>query len=357
MTSALELPADFTWRQSIVTDYLECPRRVYLQHVAQVPADYALDGYAAIAGTALHAAIAEVLNGLMAGDLPSREALAEILEESFTEALIEEQDRGASTDPARVATAIERLTTEQLDLAIALRDDPRLAAVDWRGVEEEFSFVDPHGRRFTGTIDAWGVAKQRVSLWGSTGRDRVSLEAGDLIVVDWKTGTETPLDSASRALNVQLAVYRSVLDGPARTFLAALRDLERPKRPKDAEGNGIPRMLEEFNPAYAAAVGLDLADTKALEQCRKRPKDAEGNPIPKRFERENPAWIEATSRPKGPLFHECRINDELVARSIADAIDGARLGLWPAAGAVTGACRTCPYRAHCVTSEAGYGEA
>lgn len=355
MTPALELPADFVWRQSIVTDYLECPRRVYLQHVAQVPADYALDGYAAIAGTALHAAIAEVLNGLTLGDAPSREALAQVLEDSFTEALVEEQDRGAATDPARVAVAMDRLVTEQLDLVVALRDDPRLAAVEWRGVEEEFEFTDPHGRRFTGTIDAWGVARERVALWGSTGRDRVALDRGDQVVVDWKTGTEVPLDSAARALNVQLAVYRSVLDGPSRTFLAALRDLERPKRPKDAEGNAIPRTLEEVNPAYAAAVGIELADTKALDQCRKRPKDADGNAIPKRLERENPAWIEATSRPKGPLFHECRINDELVARSIADAIDGARLGLWPAAGAVTGACRTCPYRAHCVTSEVAGG--
>lgn len=347
MTPALELPADFTWRQSIVADYLECPRRVFLQHVLQAPADYALDGYASIAGTALHAGIAEVLNGLTVGDLPSREALAEVLEEAFTEALVEEQERGAMTDPARLATAIERLTGEQLDLVIALRDDPRVRAIDWRGVEEEFEFTDAHGRRFTGTIDAWGVAREFVPAFGSSGRDRVSLSPGDVIVVDWKTGTEVPLDGASRALNVQLAVYRSVLDGPVRTFLAALRDLERPKRPKDASGEGIPRTLEEFNPAYAAAVGLELADVKALEQCRKRPKDEAGNPIPKRFERENPAWVEATNRPKGPLFHECRIQEDLVARSIADAIDGARLGLWPAAGAVRGSCRTCPYRSRC----------
>lgn len=358
MTNAIDLgtvalPLDFVWRQSIVADYLRCPRRVYLQHVAQVPADYALDGYASIAGTAMHHGLAEIVNGLQLGDVPSRERLAEVLVEGFTEAIVEEQDRGATTDPERLQPALDKLQGEQLDLLMVLLEDPRLKAIDWRGAEEEFEFVDAHGRRFTGTVDAHGVARDYVANFATSGRgERVALQPGDMVIVDWKTGSEgPPLDFVARSLNVQLGFYRAVLAGddgpPPRTFLGVLRDLERPKLPRDPQGNSIPKRLEEINPAYAQAVGIKLEDRRALEQCRKRPTG-----IPKWIERDNPAWIEATSRPKGPLFHECTIDDALVARSIADAIDGARLGLWPAAGAVNGECRSCPWRTKCTGATA-----
>jgi hypothetical protein len=343
VTPAAVLPPDFTWRQSIVAQYLSCPRQFELEHVLGVEPDHALDGYASIAGTALHAGNVEVLRASAFGKKIPREELAGFLADAFLRALEEAQEGGARTDPDRVGPALERLQGEQLDLVMALQDDPRIRAVEWRGLEEPFELTYPDGRRFTGTIDAWGVARERVVL----DPEAPAVEVGEKVIVDWKTGTEVPLDYASRALNVQLAIYRGTLGG-GRVFLGVLRDLARPKRPTDQNGDVIPKTFEEINPAYARAVGLDPAHSHlALEQCRKKPKDAAGNFIPKRIQRENPAWHEAVSRPKGPLFHECRLDVSVIARTVADAIDGARLGLFPASGALNGECRRCPFRARC----------
>lgn len=354
------LPPGFVWRQSTVTAYLRCPRRVYLEHVAQVEPDYALDGYASIAGTAIHAACAAILNGLAVGAPATREDLAEVLAEAFDAAIVEEQERGATTDPERLQPALDRLLGEQLDLLALLAADPRIAAVDWRGVEEHFDFRDAHGRLWEGTIDGWGVVREGVRFGVASGGEPVFLVPGDRVVVDWKSG-DVPLDHFARACNVQLGFYRSVLADesgapPPRAFLGALRDLERPKMPRDAQGESIPKNLSEPNPAYAAAAGLDLAaqgGLAAFEACRKRPQGADGKPIPKRLEQVNPAWLEATSKPRGPVFWECRIDEPLVAQAMADAVDGARFGFWPPSGAITGECPRCPWRGRCPSAAAG----
>lgn len=348
MTPLPTLPPDFAWRQSTITAYLRCPRRVYLEHVLQLPSDHALDGYAAITGSALHEVIAHVVHHL---DLSwSREALGALLDDAFVRALQAAQYQGATTDPERVGPALERLQGEQLELVVALAEDPRLRAVEWRGIEEEFELVDQHGRRFQGHIDLWGVARERVQFGQASRGEPAWLNPGDVALIDWKTGTETALDWTTRAINVQLGFYSSVRLaglGNVRAFIGNLRDLRRPKLPKDERGESIPRHLEEVNPAWAAAVGIDPADRAAIEACRKRPKDAG----PKWIKRENPAWLEATSRPAGPLFHECRIDYGLVSCAIEDAIDGARFGLWPPSGATNGECPRCPFRTRCTHQE------
>lgn len=352
------LPADFAWRQSIITRYLTCPRAFYLQHVAQVAPDHTLDGYASIAGAACHHAAAQILTSLQLGEgPPSRDELENDLQDGFMRALEQEQEAGATTDPDRVQAALERLLTDQLELVVALANDPRLRAIQWRGVEEEFSYRDPFGRGFEGHIDAWGVAYEAVRDFGAGGLEVAHLAPGDVIVVDWKTGSEGPaLDWPSRSLNVQLALYAATLGevtpgAPVRAFLGVLRDLERPQLPKDDAGESIPKRLKKPNPAFVAAVGIDPAAGPAHEktfgQCLKKPKDAEGKAIPKWLETENPAWVAATSRPKGPVFHECRLDGPVVSQTVADAIDGARLGLFPASGALNGECRRCPFRARC----------
>lgn len=355
------IPADFTWRQSTVADYLACGRRVYLQHVLGVQPDYALDCYAALVGSGAHAGLACGLRALAAGQEPTRQQLTDACADAFDVTLTEEQERGATTDPERAQVALDRLLGEQLDLIAQLLADPRLRAIEWRGVEQAWTHAEPgpQGRRFSGTIDAWGVALSYVPAFGQAGRgepgrgEPVALQPGDRVLVDWKTGSEgPPLDWVARALNLQLGVYQQALrlggQGPVRAFLGVLRDVERPKRPKDpATGEVIASKLREPNPAWCAAAGVDPADLAAVEACAKRPR----NVGPKWLERDNPAYLAACSRPRGPVFHECVVDQAVIGQTVADAIDAARLGLFPASGAINGECARCPWRSRCAHQE------
>lgn len=329
------IPDDFAWRQSIIRDYLRCPRRVYLEYVAAVPPDWALDGYAAIVGSASHAGLASVLRR-------DGRPLQDVLTAAFADEIQAVQARGATTDPERVEAALHRLLGEQLALIEQLAQDPRVLAVEWDLVEQQFSWKDQFGRCFRGTVDAGGRARERVQF-GVLGRDPVWLERGERVLVDWKTGSETQLDYISLALSVQLGLYSHVLGGIDRAFIGQLLDLERPKRPKDARGDPIAKWLDVPNPAWAAAAGVDPHDLAAFTACTKRPRGA-GE---KWLRRENPAFVAATQQPRGPLFHEARLDRALIAQTIADVIDAARAGLWPAAGAATGECPRCAWRTRC----------
>lgn len=344
-----KLLADFTWRQSNLAAYLRCPRAFELEHVLGLPAHHPGDGYAAIQGDAVHLTIAKMLTGQLAP-----QAIQGGLHDAFMAALERAQEQGVTTDPERLGAAIARLDEEQLPLLQALAEDPRIHAVEWK-VEEAWASTDSHGRKFSGTVDGYGVVRHAVRGFGQDGDQPVDVFPGDVVMADWKTGVEVATDFPSRSLNLQLPLYAAHLLDPgqlqrAKLFLAPLRDLARPVRPRGTDGEVIPSKLSEINPAWLEAAGLVGASEQAIDQCRKRPKGPDGAPIPKRLERENPAYVAACSRPKGPLFHLVRPDWPVVSRTIGDAIDGARAGLFPASGALNGACRSCSFRARCAHS-------
>jgi hypothetical protein len=336
---------DHAWRQSELTDWLRCGRAFGLRYSGVAPrAD--LDGWAALIGDAAHAAIAQGLRQRKAGVPVSPELLCEVasfMSEAFAAAVEKAQAEGATTDPEGAAGALERVD-EMAELVAALLADPRLDAIEWRGIEEPFS-LELGGRRFRGTRDAWGVCVRRVEAFAACGSELVALEPGDVVVADWKSGSEVAVDHCSRSHNVQLGLYRAGLAGHVRTFIGVLRDLERPVRPR-ADGEVIKSKIKELNPRWLELTGLEAGPT--AESSKKRPTDpATGEAAPKWIERPNPAYVEACGRPKGPLFHEARIDRAVVAQTIADVIDAARLGIYPASGAASGACRRCAFRATC----------
>ena len=332
---------DFVWRQSTIADYLRCPRRVLLEHVQGMREDHRLTGYASIVGTALHEVAALALTHAQGGDeLPADEAEA-CVDQAFGEALERAMEEGATTDEETVVPALERAQALAVHVA-GLSADPRVRAIDWQGIEEEFSFELEDGRAFSGTIDAWGVARQRVEL-----APGVIVERGQHVVVDWKSG-EAPVDYPSRDLSVQLAVYAGSVVDDVRDVVPAyglLRDLAPPLRPKAEDGGGIPAVIRELNPCWLELAGVSEAEAAS---SKKRPKDpTTGEPVVKWLERPNPAHAEATSRPRGQVFYPARIDWQVVSQTVADVIDAARAGLFPAAGAVTGECRRCPLRTRC----------
>lgn len=364
MTSAAAaLPASFVWRQSTITDYLRCARRVYLEHVLGLPREHAANGYAAPAGTAIHAVIAKVLSpskitkqGQQAFATIEELGLAEItrldienaLLDAFEEAVAKAQEQGDQHDPEQAAKAIDKLLTVQLAQVERFLADPRLAAIRWLSLEEEIAWTDSAGRSWRCGVDAIGVATRDVFDFAADGRERVDLHAHELVVVDWKSG-EVELAHPARTASVQLGLYRMAVRArygqEPRTFLAALKDMLPPSRPKDEHGESIPARLRTINPAWLEATGLSAEEAAS---SRKRPKDAAGQPITKWVEQDNPAWIEATSKPRGPLFHECRVDEAVVTETIRSVVRAAEAGLWPAGGAVTGECRRCPMRGVCV---------
>lgn len=355
--AARALPADFAWSQSAIVNYLQCPRMFRLRWIERRALDHVASGFAGPLGTGVHAGIAAVLQAATAGAAIGPDEIKQLMLAAFGEACSRAQQRGEVLDDEGVEAAIARLEGELFDWVIALANDRRVRGVRWTRVEEGFAWQDRWGRRYQGTIDAAGEAREYVHEFAARGMELAPLEPGTPIVVDWKTG-DVAIDHVSRVLNVQLAFYASglVRQGAPRprAFLARLSDVAPPKRPKDDQGDGIPRLLKEPNPAYAAAVGIDLATgesaRKAFEQCRKAPKDEAGNRLPKWIERENPAYVEATSKPRGPVFYECDINFELATRTINDVIRAAESGFFPASGAATGQCLRCPFRRTCTSN-------
>lgn len=348
MTAAV-LPAlrpvapDHAWRQSEINTWLRCGRAFGLAYAGAAPrAD--LDGFAALLGEAAHAAIADVLRWRIRREVMPADVVRDAVSDEFGKAVERAQREGATIDPEHVERALERVD-EMAALVAALAADPRLDAVEWRGVEEPFALELRDGRRFHGTRDAWGVATKRVPAFAAAGLELAELEPGDVVLVDWKTGEDVAVDHCARALNVQLGLYGAGLTGHVRAFIGALRDLERPVRPRDGAGETIPSKLERLNPAWLAATNQEAGP--AAEKSRKRATDADGKNVPKWLEEPNPAYAAACSRPRGPLFHEARIDRPLVARTIADVVDAARLGIYPASGAAHGECRRCPFRTTC----------
>jgi hypothetical protein len=350
------VPRDHVWRQSSINAWLRCGRALELE-LSGVEPRHELDGWAALIGDAVHEGIAAVLRSMRdrrpIGDTSEERAAAieGVMQDAFARAVGKAQDAGGVTDPEGVTAAMERVT-EQAELVAQLAADARVQAIEWRGVEDPFAFEGTDGRRFSGTRDAWGIATRRIEAFAADGVELVAVEKGDLVLADWKSGQDVSVDHVSRAHNVQLPLYRTGLPSgaPVRMFLALTRDLERRKVVE-----GTPKRLTPINPDYAAALGIDLKAEAALEACKKRPSYPDGpnagKPIPKRLDLINPAWLEATQRPRGPVFHEVRPDWHVVSRTIADVIDAARAGIFPASGAATGQCRRCEFRTRCAHAQ------
>jgi hypothetical protein len=348
------LPADFVWHQSSVAMLLACPERFRRRHVFGAPADHRATDYAAPLGTADHAGLEHVLRHAAAGTSVDRDALRDVVLGAFDDAVARATERGASPDPDGVGRALERLGR-----LLALAADPRLRAVDWRGIEWRFELTEREGRRWRGTIDAWGVAQADARGFGALGREPVDLRRGEGVIVDWKTGEPPPFGPVERARQVQLGLYAMALAHGRpdieqvprwRTFVGALRDLDRPKAPTDGTGRRIPKRLpKELNPIFVAAHDGDEAAARA---SKRRPRDAAGAPVPKWLpERLNPAWEAACARPRGPVFREARVDYELVLATVRAAVRQAELGLFPASGALTDQCRRCAYAPTCTQPE------
>lgn len=354
---------DFVWRQSTVANLLRCPRRFELEHVLQVPLDHEVSGYAAFLGTADHAALAHVLRCANAGEVPARTALLEVSLAAFAEAIEEAHARGETTDPEGVERALSRLEEERLDRVARLAEDQRVHAVHWRQIEHEETWVErgltPEGRVYRRhwkcTLDAAGVAKRTIRDFGADGRDPVDIYQGEGLLVDWKTGADTPLGGAERRLNLQLGVYSGALarcerSGPRslRAFIGQVQDADQPKAPTDDAGKRIPKRLPKaINPEWARAAGLSLEEAAATKG---RPKGISKGVSKWLPEQENPAFVAACSKPKGPVFRECRVHLPLVMETVDAAIRQAEAGLFPASGALTGQCGRCPYSRVCADS-------
>lgn len=345
----MTLPPDFPWHQSSITTYLTCPRRFELQYVRRVEPNPYLDHCAGLVGTAVHAGIDHTLHTIRAAETWNREETRLACLRGFEEGLARAERKGQAPNPETAQAALDRLNGEHMDRLEYLAGDSRIGEIDWRGIEDRFEWRDREGRLWRGTIDAWGVVNRNMLEFGWDGRHWVGAKRGDVILTDWKSH-DFDLPTAARMLNVQLPVYNMALRRarnerrPARLFIARLRDLDRPKRPFDENGQPIKSKLVRLNPEYVKAVGLPEAQA---EKSRKRPKDASGSPIPKRLEEDNSAYLEAIENPKGPLFHEIKPNWGLVRETIANVIRGAEAGVFPASGAQTGQCRRCEFRSSC----------
>lgn len=360
VTRALTIAPDFAWSQSAVGLYLTCPRAFYLRNVERRPLDHVASGFAAPLGTGVHAGVAAVLHAATLGHAIDSVEIHRLMLAAFGAACSQAASRGEVLDDEGVEASMARLDGELFEWVMALAADRRVRAVSWTAVEEHFAWQDRHGRRYQGTIDAAGTARDYVYDFASRGMgELVPLEQGDAIVVDWKSG-DVAIDHVSRALNVQLAFYSIALMRQAgagaprpRAFLARLSDVAPPKRPKDAQGEAIPSKLRELNPAWIVAAGLVDVPASVAAESNKKPRDpATKASIPKWLERDNPAFVDATSKPRGPVFYACDINFGLATRTIADAIRGAEAGLYPAAGAANGACLRCDFRRVCASSTA-----
>lgn len=344
----------FAWRQSSVKQLMSCPRAFKLEHVDKLSPDYNVSHFAAPLGTADHATIAYGLAAIQAGEERSREELAAHGLEAFETAVREAEEGGASYDPEGLDRAFACLEGERLDRIVALLADPRVRSIRWLGLEEGFELADSFGHRWTGTIDAYGIAQEFIPAFGQLGREPVAIEPGELVVADWKTGECPPFGFVERSRSVQLGFYTvallrkrpELLAHGVRTFLGILQDLDRPTAPTDDEGKRIPKNLpKQINPEWATAAGLspeEAATTKG------RPKGIPRGVLKWLPEQPNPEFERACQTPKGPLFREARVAYGLVLEDVLAAIRGAELGLFPATGAVTGQCGYCPFSTVCL---------
>ncbi len=358
----------------MVAAYLRCGRKFQLRYVEKRKADHYQTGYAAQIGTAVHAAVAEGLVGIRSGNELSRNQLEAVMLEAFEESVYRAHSEGATTDPERIAPAIDRMVGPEMDRVMALMADPRIRSVNWFCIEQNFSWEDGHGRTYRGTLDAGGVCEREFVLGCGT-----AVLPGDILICDWKTGDAAAIDYPSRRGNVQLAFYELAVfqagmfkrhNASARVhlILGKLVDYDHPKRPpRDDQGNVIPSKLKMLNPEYIAAYGQMKGwnRTKSLEQAtaamperlqeietsRRQLRRGNGERIPKRIELENPAYLEACSKPKGPVLHRCEVDRPLTRRTIAHAIRGAEQGLFPASGALNGTCTWCEYKQECPDSD------
>jgi len=228
-----ETATTHTWHQSSIAKYLRCGRAFELRYLREVTPDHRVSGYAAPIGTAIHDGAALVLTRRRAKDAPrvtADELRGEVMG-SFLDQIDRVHREGGDTDPDKVEAACSRLEDEHLPRLVALADDPRLSAIRWMGVEDPFHWADGDGRRFGGTIDAWGVALEDVPDWTTDRRGPVGLARGEVVVIDWKTGVMEHLDWVSRSNNVQLAFYKTAVSRLAggrrvRAFLGILRDYD-----------------------------------------------------------------------------------------------------------------------------------
>ncbi|HBP23610.1 MAG TPA: hypothetical protein DEA08_38260 [Planctomycetes bacterium] len=349
--------------QSGLVLWQRCPRQYWFQQVAKLLPDYATTGYAGPLGVAGHVGCQVVLRDHAA----SRARVLDAMLEAFEAELAKGQEQGRTYDPDQTGRALERLEQEHLELVLRLAQDRRVHAIEWAHTELPFEWQDQHGRVFRGTVDALGRATDYVEGFSVFGREPLDLEPGDWVIVDWKFGRELELSRVGLSLNVQLAFYSVAASKrfPGRRFracLGVLRELASSQRPTDADGQPIPKTLEELNPAYVEAFAGGQPITNELraraEKSRRRFRRDNAN-VPKRIKRTNPVWEAARDAPKGPLFHEARIAWDVVAPTLRQTIheieiarrDGGE-GAFPARGPVTGACRLCPYHRQCVARPA-----
>src|SRR5690606_17361591 len=143
----------------------------------------AANGYAAPAGTAIHAVIQETLTQ---GRRPDRQDLHDALLDAFEEAVAKAQEQGDQHDPEQADRALDKLLGQQAAQLEWLLADPRLAAIKWLSLEEEIAWTDSAGRSWRCGIDAIGMATRDVPEFGFDGVERVGLHARELVVVDWK---------------------------------------------------------------------------------------------------------------------------------------------------------------------------
>lgn len=351
------------YRQSDLAAYLRCPRRYRLERLDGVAQDHAVDLFAAPLGTAGHVGCELAVGRPQAtrGEVEHEMLLA------FSAAIADSQERGHRYDHEQIERATERLQTEYLDLVMALRDAVAPLPLRWLpgperaghgGIEQPFA-LEEGGRVYEGTVDAVAevLAPCAVGVWG---REPAWLERGELLVADWKFGVEIPTDSYSLSPCLQLTYYGVAMASRypgrrVRTFLGAMRDLAPVLRPTDDAGEVIPRWLpDEWHPDYLAATAstaaqLDARPPKSLPKPR-YPVGHEnvGALIPRRREkRENPAYTAKAGKPRGPVFHEARIDYAVGVQTIHDTVAAIEAGLFPASGALHGACLRCPVRRAC----------
>ena len=356
------------WHQSCVGRMLKCPRSFKLKYVDRLEPDFAVRGFVAPRGTAMHAAAEVALLAANRGEVATREAMREAMLAAFDDAIARGHGDGAQFDDERIGLALDQLEGEDLERMVRFAGDERLLAVDWIGVEEPYDLENtgtlpdgrPWSRRWRGVIDAHGVAKRYVEKWAQEGREWVALYPGERVLADWKSGTATPLGPVERAANVQLGIYSMALAAKYpgaswRPFIGQLRDLDPAGTPKDDEGRAIPKTLPQaVNPDFAAhpAVAKDFA-TKGIDprDSKRKPRDEAKASIPKWLPEEiNPEWEAARERPRGPLFRACTLDWGVIAETVSAAVRAAEAGLFPASGALTDQCRWCDFKTVCTQS-------
>lgn len=334
-----------------------CPRRFWFERVQAAPLDHVPNGFSGLLGQAAHAGIAL---GLQEPSLGPERVMA---------AMCRTFESGLSRSEARpqaeaLARARERLKGEYLDLVLRLREDERVQRIEWTDVEAPVHWRDAHDRLFAGRLNALGRVKEDVVGFGWDRGEMVDVLRGTYVLVDWRFGRRVDVSPTALALNLPLAfwqrgLHRTRYEDP-RAFVAVARDLLPPTVARDEEGGAIPHLLEELNPDYLAAFADGRPvddDLRAAAEASRRRFSRDGKAIPKRLRRPNPRWEVLTGLPRGPLFHEAHIAWSVVRPAIGRAIleieaaaAAGREDAYPARGAETFACASCPFRGRCLAA-------